>query len=226
MTFEANFRARSAHEHAWQLLPWFVTARVSADDAQRIERHLETCAECRAELETQRELSAAFRADEPVMLAPQASLQKLLSRIDASTPDAAVFESEPYRAPKPRTHRWLAIAAAVQAIAIGALLVVLWQQFDERLHAPRFSTMTSSADQSASGAILRIVFRPETPATDLQRVVRSIDAEIVSGPTEAGVYTLRLHRTASDAQVAETLSRIRREHEVVFAEHVLPERAQ
>ena len=220
MTRESNTRSRSAHEHAWQLLPWFVTGRLSNDDAQRIERHLETCAECRAELEAQRELAAAFRRDDPVMLAPQASLQKLLARVDRSVPESS--EVIPTR--KPRSPQWFAIAAAVPAFAIGASFVLLWQQFDDRLHAPRFTTLTNSSVASA-GPTLRVVFRPETRTDALQRVVRSIDAQIVAGPTEAGVYTLRLTQSMSEQRLAATLTRVRGEREVLFAEHVL-ERSQ
>jgi hypothetical protein len=223
VTSDANTRSRSAHEHAWQLLPWFVTGRLSSDDAQRVERHLETCEACRIELDAQRELATAFRQDDSVMLAPQSGLQKMLARIDASMPESVATDSETAVIHSRKRTRWAAIAATLSACAIGSLLTLGWQQLDARLHAPQFETLTTSPAGAARGATLRLVVRPDTRVDDLQRLVRSIDAQIVAGPSEAGVYTLEFSDDIAERHVAETLLRIRREQAVVFAERVSPE---
>lgn len=212
------------HEYCWNLLPWFVTGRVSASDARRIERHLEDCTACRTELEQQRKLCEHVRQDDAVLLAPQASLQKLLDRIDASVPDSqitdldAVSDESDESPPQRRAPRWLAIAAAVQAIAIAGLLTLVWQQTSSVLTAPRFTTLTSASAQSDQ-AIIRIVFKPQTTTQQLQELLGSVHAQVVGGPTDAGVYTLDLDAAHED-HIAATLETLRADKNVLFAEHV------
>lgn len=212
----------SQHEYCWTLLPWFVTGRVSASDAQKIERHLLDCAACRAELEQQRLLCGTIRRDEPVMLAPQASLQKLMARIDASVPEIQAATST---APSPtrasgRARSWLAVAAGLQAIAIVALLALVWQQVSSDLTAPRFTTLTNPSAIRAERTMVRIVFKPDMTTSQLQSLLRANDAQILAGPTAAGVYTLQVNRPEATDDLTATLARLRGDANVIFAEPV------
>ena len=215
--------AKELHEDCWKLLPWFVTGRLSASDQQRIERHLEECAACRAELAEQRELSMHIRRDEPLLLAPQASLQKMMARIEGE-PETLLDDDESHVAPvaarAPRPRRWLAIAAAVQTIMIVFLLAFVGRQTAAELTAPKFNTLSSPAAPAARGPILRVVFKPETPASQMQSLLHSVHAQVVAGPTEAGVYTLQLDRKRDPADVSQTLEQVRADGSVIFAEHV------
>lgn len=227
MTREPTSMSKEMHEDCWKLLPWFVTGRLSASDQQRIERHLEECAACRAELAEQRELCLHIRRDEPLLLAPQASLQKMMARIDMSEPEALVDDAanaEPAEVQAPRPRRWLAIAAAVQTIMIVFLLALVGRQTAEDMTAPKFSTLSSAAAPTARGPILRVVFKPETPASQMQALLQSVHAQVVAGPTEAGVYTLQLDRKRDAADVSQALEQVRADGSVIFAEHVSVER--
>lgn len=215
------------HEYCWNMLPWFVTGRLSGEDTQRIERHLESCAACRAELAEQRELCMHIRRDEPVLLAPQGSLQKMMARIDAnaSTNDASPEESAsdlPAAIPtRPRrSYRWLAIAAALQAVTIAFLLTMVLRQTTHDMTAPRFSTLTTGSTAIDSAASLRVVFKPDTQAAAMQSLLRSVNAQVMAGPTEAGVYTLRLTTAADEREVSRALSQVRADKSVIFAERV------
>ena len=94
-----------------------------------------------------------------------------MARIDASAPGETprLYDEVPndvnartsHRRP-PRSYRWLAIAAAIQTIAIAFLLTLVWQRTADVMTAPRFTTMESPTRRS-EGAILRVVFKPETP---------------------------------------------------------------
>ena len=216
--------AKELHEDCWKLLPWFVTGRLSASDQQRVERHLEECAACRAELAEQRELCLHIRRDEPLLLAPQASLQKMMARIDQGEPEVLLDEDadhvapEPARTPRPR--RWLAMAAAVQTIMIVFLLAFVGRQTAEDMTAPKFNTLSSPAAPSVRGPILRVVFKPEMPASQMQSLLHSVHAQVVAGPTEAGVYTLQLDQKRDASEVSRTLEQVRADSNVIFAEHV------
>lgn len=215
------------HEECWKSLPWFVTGRLSAHDQQRIERHLEECAACRAELAEQRELCLHIRRDEPLLLAPQASLQKMLARIDqgeVAMPGDDDATIEPVAARSPRPRRWLAVAAAVQTIVIVFLLALVGRQTAEDMTAPKFNTLANPGAPTAHGPILRVVFKPDTQAAQMQSLLRSVRAQVVAGPTEAGVYTLRLDREQDASAVSHTLEQVRADGSVIFAEHVSMER--
>jgi hypothetical protein len=216
------------HHDCWQMLPWIVSGRISAGERQRVERHLLECTECREELDEQRALCDLVRGEESVVLAPQASLQKLMSRIDASlvggsepieAVDAdAVSPHAPLRAhPIPR---WIAVAAAVQTVAIAALLTLIWQQRDAEMNAPRFTTLTNTTATDLHGPILRVVLEPQMTNAQLQNLLLGVNAQIVSGPTEAGVYSLTLKSTPRIGSVTAVLEKVRATQGVIFAEHV------
>ena len=223
--------SHDTHDYCWQMMPWFVTGRLSASDAQRVERHLEECAACREELAEQRALSLHVRRDEPLLLAPQSSLQKMMARIDASMPVSGQIDDEsltttsepPRRSGRSRSYRWLAIAAGIQAVAIAALLTLVLRQTTDEITAPRFSTLSSPSAASGPGAMFRVVFKPETSAAQIQALLHSVKAQVIAGPSEAGVYTLRLSE-APDADAVQKLSQVRADGSVIFAERLAPER--
>jgi anti-sigma factor RsiW len=226
---DSQSMAKETHEYCWNVLPWFVTGRLSGEDMQRVERHLEHCDACRAELAEQRELCMHIRREESVLLAPQASLQKMMARIDASTstdqvPDLVDFPAAASGTPPPvrphRTHRWLAIAAALQTVTIAFLLALVLRQTTQEMTAPRFTTLTTPSTANESGASLRVVFKPDTQAAAMQSLLRAVSAQVIAGPTEAGVYTLRLASEATERDVARALSQMREDDAVIFAERV------
>lgn len=211
------------HQECWELLPWLANERATTKDIARIEEHLRGCRECQEELELQRHLREAIRTDDSVVLAPQTSFQKLMQRIDDDAPplSGAVADSEPGGATPRRIirwSRWLPIAAGIQGIMIAALLGTLWWQSHTTSTAPRFTTLTSQTQQTR-GPLLRIVFADSVTLDDVSEILRSIDAQIVAGPSEAGVYTLALPSTTEP--ITNTLSRLRSDRRIVFAESSL-----
>ena len=214
-----------AHGECWNLLPWIANESAAARDLARVEEHLRDCRECQQELSFQRQLRDAIRSEEAIVLAPQTSLQKLMQRIDSVADteeehEVAPVAAEPVAARRePARLRWLPIAAAVQGIAIAGLLAALWSQSREELAAGRYNVLTTPTAAVARGPVIRVVFGGNVALADMNRVLRSIDAQIIAGPSEAGVYTLGLASGAADKSgVEKAIAQLRADGRVMFAE--------
>jgi len=202
------------HQECWELLPWVVNGRLSGAEATRVTQHLQQCTRCSVELQAQQQLCDALRREDPVLLAPQAALRKLWQRIDTQVPgcdepspalDAMSQDgmpasaAHPADADAPRISRSMRIALAAQTLLIVGLVGWSgWQAF-ERWQAPRFVTLTAP-NASAQRGVVRVVFAADMSLGDMSELLRSIHAEILAGPSPAGVFTLGLPaETAADA---------------------------
>ncbi|HEU4652940.1 MAG TPA: zf-HC2 domain-containing protein [Steroidobacteraceae bacterium] len=209
------------HRESWDLLPWLANQRLTEAQTQQVEKHLQQCEACRTELEEQRRLRDAIRAEEAVVLAPQTSFNKLMQRIDSEADTEFDSEVPTRTAVVARTQRmpkWLAIAASIQVMAVAALLGSLWWQQREVQVAPRFATLTAP-NSTAKGPVLRVVFDDQTKLADISTLLKSIDARVVAGPTDAGVFTLMLNSKASSADALKSaVVQLRQDTHVVFCE--------
>jgi len=208
---------------AARLLPWYVTERLTSADTVRVERHLDVCAICRADLDHERALRTALKADGSVEYAPQAGLAATLARIDELTREAPVRDAAPPASTAPVRFRggpttWLSAALVVQTVALGFLGSALFnRQSDERAQ-PRYATL-SSPSIAAAGPRLRAVFSGTTTLAQLRAVLDEQHLLIVAGPTEAGALTLAVvGPTDSAGNVDAVLARLRQDPHVVFAE--------
>jgi anti-sigma factor RsiW len=194
------------HRHAWELIPWVINGRASAEERALVDAHLKDCADCRGELAFQRELQQGITdAPEPALDA-RAGLDRLSRRIDAAA------GGEPVSPRSAKLVRWLAVAVVIEAIGLALLSTDV--VFNAR-SAP-YQTLTSSAP-TASGASVRAVFAPQVPQSELQGLLQRNGLQIVAGPSEAGVYSLAI---ASNASAAEILAALRADPRVLFAEPV------
>lgn len=218
------------HRDCWDLIPWIANERIAAQDFKRIEAHLSACGRCQDELALQRKVRELMRTDDAIVIAPQASLQKLMQRIDGVDPDertetvSSVPEPPAGRSNQGRrASRWLAIAAGIQALAIGLLLAALCWQSQAIMTAPRYSTLTTAAS-APEGPVIRIVFRNDVTIGEVNEIVRSLDAHIIAGPNSAGVYTLQLAREQrTNAAVERLAARLRDDERVLFSEPAVAE---
>ncbi len=211
------------HRECQELLPWFITGRLSEPQAARIELHLTDCDECKAEMDEQVELRAHMRREDPVAYAPQGSLQKLAARIDNDGSRTAVASpserlANRQSAGQARAVRLLIAAAIVETIALALLVSagkVTWFSKDTAAH---YVTLTSSPPVTANGPVIRAVFDPGTSLAELSQAIRSIDAQIVAGPSDADVYTLTLKHGAETDTMNVAIEKLRSDQHVRFAE--------
>jgi anti-sigma factor RsiW len=212
------------HQEIGELLPWLVNGRLSEADRQRADAHLRVCEACTDELAAQRRIYGVMSLDAGVERMPTVGLNRLHLRIeslDAAGPAPAATD-EAARSEAPAASSWWqqrsAIAASIAMTAVGALAALLWNQHERQIAPAHYYTVTTTAPQPADTAI-RAVFAPTVTLSELQELLDDAHLKIISGPTEAGVYSLAMSGSPS---VDWSLRRLRGHEVVRFAESVVP----
>ncbi|ELX09091.1 hypothetical protein Jab_2c11510 [Janthinobacterium sp. HH01] len=187
-----------AHQAVQELLPWFASGQLAPDEAQRVQEHLQTCAECRQDLEWERDMraEAASAGDAlPAGVDMERALARLMPALGPQEQSAPAPAAAPAPAPAPRPVSWWRAAAAnqpswlrwtvaaqsVAIIGLGALLLR-----PESDPAP-YRVLGSAV---SNGGNLVVVFQPNTSERDLRRVLQAQGARVVDGPTVTDAYLL------------------------------------
>jgi hypothetical protein len=124
---------------------------------------------------------------------------------------------KPHRRSMPRPGL-MAASVAVMAVALSLLAAERWMQFRARTSAPNYYTVTTPTSH-APGEVIRAVFSPTITLVELQAILDEAQLRIVSGPTEAGVYSLAAN---SGRPVSSSLASLRAHAKVRFAEGTQP----
>ena len=149
-----------------------------------------TCSACRNDLLLERRIYEGMAAEPGVEYMPAASLKRLLAvhrrarRRSSSTRGliARLRGSMPWRG--------MAAAGIVVAAVIAAFLAAdRWPAPGDRGPPPIYHTVTSPRPH-APDEVIRAVFSPSLTLVDLQGILDESQLKIISGPTEAGVYSL------------------------------------
>ena len=220
MTHNRRIENSAEHHEVSALLPWYVNETLGELDRQRADAHLGMCAACREDLAAQRRICEAIDAQPAIDYMPVASLKRLQARLDTlaeSAPTIAPAKEQPtYRLP---WRGWMAASVAAMAVAVALLAANRFVQTDARLMQPNYHTVTKSVPRP-QGEVIRAVFAPSITLVDLQTILDEAQLRIVSGPTEAGVYSLA---SSSTLTVRASLALLRQHSTVRFAEGTLPE---
>lgn len=228
-----NHRSRGLQEHRdiSAMLPWYVNDTISESERQRVDSHLEACANCREDLAQELRLIQGMNVETPIEYMPAASLKRLHARLDGisdtETPIAAGQPAESdssgagdgRAAVGSRSRRpvaWMGLMAAsvaVMAVALSLLAADRWVQFRAR-SAPDYYTVTTPTLR-APEVVIRAVFAPTLTLVELKSLLDEAQLRIVSGPSEAGVYSLAAN---SRRPVDSSLALLRAHSEVRFAE--------
>jgi anti-sigma-K factor RskA len=213
------------HRQISELLPWYVNGTIGERDRQRVDAHLSSCAVCLGDLSHERRIYQAMAAETGVEYMPAASLKRLQMKLDSrgASPPVGEPASEPtFRGRWPSGsmpwQRWAAASVAVAAIAVGLVMAAQFLKFRVRelpteMPAPYYTV--TNPEVRPPDEVIRAVFSPATTLVELQAILDEAQLRIVSGPTEAGVYSLAAN---SHRPVASSLALLRRHPAVRFAE--------
>lgn len=212
------------HQEISDLIPWYVNGTIGALDRQKLDAHFLTCAACRGEMLEERRMYEAMSADSGIEYMPAASFKRLQARIEQgeSAPDSAprAPRSRLLHAPESSVHRRMPrryLIAALIAVAILAITLVStdnWYRLRGWGLASDYRTVTTNVPRPPN-EVIRAVFSPTITLVELQAILDEAQLRIVSGPTEAGVYSLAAN---TDRPVNSSLTLLRRHSAVRFAE--------
>jgi len=182
--------APSCPEAILASIPWYPDG-LTPEECGAVEAHAADCRACRDEL-------AFLRGEEePAIELPDAEqiYARVLERITApsdedSAPDGAWLSAASVRH-LGRAARPVSIAAGLLVALISGMMTTgaIWVV---RV-APTYETAAAAPDAAfAGGPQLEVVFRADATASAIQSTLLEAGAIVVSGPTERGVYRLRL----------------------------------
>ena len=185
------------HHAVQALLPWYLTQRLDSEDVARVEAHLASCPECRAELEVERRLQAA----QPLS-SERGDVERGLARMRE-----LIRPSPPrWRPTRASGLRWL-LGAQFAVIALLATVLLLPRSSD----APYRALGAPAAAVSANAVAM---FKPDATEQQIRAALRNSGARIVDGPTASNAYLLSVPSQGHAAAIA----RLRAQPAVSLAE--------
>jgi len=220
------------HHDTWALLPWLANGSASAEQRRRAESHLGECNACRDELAREQRLAAGMAV--PSVPGPDLSqgLARLMQRLDhavAPRPARPWFTTGSVRGAQIRLSTAAALGGLQLALFVAA--AAWWLQASAPSGAAGvYQTLTQApAAAAAATPALRVVFEAERPVSEVQALLLDRGLAIVSGPSEAGVFTLGVAETDPQAGQARQerdldalAADLRRSPAVAFAEATGP----
>jgi len=222
MTNHRRFENSAEHHEVSALIPWYVNDTLEDHQRDKVDSHVAACALCRNDLSVHQRIFEGIGAQPALDYMPVASLKRLQARLDAVQAQGDSVQMaplEPVRSESSPWRGWIAASIATMAVAIGVLAADRWVQFEARGEQANYHTVTSAAPR-ARGEVIRAVFSPTITLVQLQSLLDEAQLKIVSGPTEAGVYSLASNSTLT---VRSSLALLRQHPAVRFAEATSPE---
>jgi len=205
------------------LLPWYEAGTLGWRDRQRVEQALRGNPDLMWHVELVREELAETIHHNETLGAPSAAVaDRLMAAIDAET--APVRKRAPGAAAgwltgvfanlSPRT---LAVAASFAMLALALQSVMLVDVFTKPQEQPVYRGLEAPAQRNGTFAMVRFV--RQANAAEITNFLQDNQATVVDGPTETGLYRVRLTmKTLAKEELGRIIARIRREPIVEFAE--------
>ena len=216
------------HQRATGLIPWYVNGTLEAAEAAKLGAHLDSCAACRADYETQLRLFEAMQADTTLVFAAEPSFKKLMARIgtheDAGqlasgerAPPMAVADVPAARRRYGGGARWLAAAVVLEGLGLG---IGAWAWHSHATTpGSAYVTLTAPEPSYRDSPRIRVVFRSGLSVGGLGTILHEAAAHIIDGPTDANVYTLGFAGSqVTPGAIERRVAALRANADVLFAE--------
>jgi anti-sigma-K factor RskA len=202
-----------------ELLPWYVTGRVSREEARGIEAALKTMPDLADKLaQVQREREAVARASEAAEPVPPETLQRLLQQVE-TTRQRRVPRIEG----QGEARTWLRGALRHNAFwqAAFAVACALVVALGVRLYNPPDDLDLAAGIGEAGGPTVAVRFQPAASAADIANLLAGLSASIVGGPGKDGAYLVRVP-AAQAADVESAVSALASHKDLVLSAQSAP----
>lgn len=204
-------------EHSWirENLPWHLNGTLPAADSSRLKAHLAVCVACRAGLAAERGLQRAIAVEQVVDYAPQASLAKLMQRIDAPPPlrwwrrlllhaGLSGRTREPGRR-SPILFVLVAQAAALAVLAVALSYLVLRPSSETAGIPAEYRSLSDTPPGPPAGPQLMLVFADDLSVAKLRDLLAVVGGRIVGGPGPSGMFRVALEAGGDPEDIAAKL---------------------
>ncbi|MEP7084483.1 MAG: hypothetical protein ABI854_07060 [Betaproteobacteria bacterium] len=185
-----------------ELLVWYVNGTLTGPERDRAEAALRSQPGASTWLAWERSVQAAVKDDPLFDVEPERGLYQTMQRIraDAKPKSTAPAAQSSWLSSLRAKFQWspaLALAGGVVAVQF-AVIAQMWTAGGEDGEYSGVRALHSRAN--ATDVFIRIAFKPESPAGEVNTLLRELHAEVVSGPSQLGDYYLLVQkRTAQDA---------------------------
>lgn len=202
------------HKEAEELLPWYATGQLEAEEQALVERHLATCAHCRRQLAFERRMVDEFAAMTPEI---DSGWARLRERLEPQVQHPAkARESWWNKAVRDAAAAWRGLSRpAVAAVAFAQLaFVIVAGSILLSLSRPSYRALGSAPPPQSANVIA--MFRPDTSEVQMRELLRVSGASMAGGPTPTDAYLLRVPPPSRDR----ALARLRADRHVLMAEPI------
>ncbi len=214
------------HDRVWALLPWYLNGSLKASELELVKEHLRVCLLCRKEAAEQETLYHRLQHAPLVEVSSKPSFQRLLSRIreeeGSRRKSGAKQSANGFAELGGHCRQLLALRRLAVALAMGLLAFSLPWLLRGLSPVSAYHTVANPGSLGQYGKNdIRVVFANQTGEAEIGRIVASVHGQIVDGPTQRSVYTIRI---AGDGghPLSAILQALRGNKAVVFAEPALP----
>ncbi|UTW46206.1 zf-HC2 domain-containing protein [bacterium SCSIO 12696] len=192
------------HDQCQAMLPSFVNGQLNAAQQRQVQEHVAQCEVCFAELQQAQQVVDAIRT-EPTELEEllttqrmEANLEKTLRAIDGqAAPQSShggkvtwLSSWQRQWSGTPKAAKTVMWAQAACLVLVVSLLVVL----PGKPQGVTLETYSSDDDLVRAAAehsqVYRVIFQPAATEVDIRNLLNNVDAQIISGPSKAGLYTI------------------------------------
>ena len=220
-----NNDKQQLHTQAWDLIPWLVNGRASAQQRDMVLTHIGTCAQCQEELGFQEQLKQGLQEPANSQFDVESNLNRFWARVDAQghaplIPQTAAPDNkgDPI-SNTPRKRNWAAAVAAVLVIQSLGLLTLAGQRWGQ---APQASYQTFSAQESTGAkARIRLVADPRMSIGQLRELLDRGNLQLVHTNENASILGVAPTNNLSFQQ-ADTLALLRANPMILLAEPIHP----
>lgn len=187
--------------HPEELLPWFVNETLPAEERHAVEQHIASCPQCQQEIALLEKMRVQVK-ETHIQSPGEFGLNRLLKEVRN---EQAVTEVQP---PKP-SGWWktgLAIAASLIIFIQAGLLIDTWY-----LSKP----VVPLSGAQAQGPVLQISFAPTATEPQIREVLSAVHGTFIDGPSQLGIYRIRLNQLSPDNNVEQTIERLRQKKMII-----------